>query len=84
MIQTIEKKSEKKQSNESKPKKGFTMEDCLDTIKMLASSQGFYGRMLNTLMDMKKNDSEAYQTVVSEWESQGFTDSLDFILYIEG
>ena len=65
-------------------KKGFTMDDCIDTIKMLACSQGMYGRMLERLMEIKKNDPDTYDKIAEEWESQNFGSSVDFVLYIEG
>lgn len=71
-------------ANTTVAKKGFTMDDCLDTIRMFASSQGFYGRMLERLMEIKKNDPDTYDRIAEEWESQGFRDSVDFVLYIEG
>ena len=65
-------------------KTGFSMNDCIDTIKMLACSQGMYGRMLNRLMEIKENDPDTYRQISKEWESQHFHTAVDFVLYIEG
>ena len=64
-------------------KAGFTMDDCLDVIREFAQSQGFYGRLLRNLAELKRQSPEEYDRLKNEWESQGFTDSLDFILYLE-
>ena len=50
--------------------------EILDTIKSLAQSQGFYGRLLEQIQD---ND-EALEYL----EQQNFKDSLDLILFLEG
>lgn len=62
----------------------FTMDDCLDTIRMLAGSQGLYGRMLERLKELKETDRDSYDTISHEWESQRFRSSLDFMMYVEG
>lgn len=59
------------------------MADLLNVIQELACSQGFYGRLYRDLMELKEDDEIAYSELVEEWESQNFTDSLDFILYLE-
>ena len=78
MAQTVLEKKEQIKKN------GFTMDDCIDTIKMLAASQGMYGRMLERLMEIKENDPDTYEQIAEEWESQGFGSSVDFVIYIEG
>ncbi len=64
-------------------KAGFTMDDCLDVIREFAQSQGFYGRLLRQLSELKRQSPEDYDRLKDEWESRGFTDTLDFILYLE-
>ena len=51
-----------------------------DTIKDLACSQGFYGRLLNQLYELPEED---YNKVMEELEAQHFNDPLDLILYLE-
>ncbi len=59
------------------------MEDILNAIRELASSQGFYGRLLRDLTELKENDLESYNSIKEELESQNFTDTLDLIIYLE-
>ena len=55
-------------------------EEIMETIKSLASSQGFYGRLYRSLMEL---DEEKYNEVMTELESQNFKDGIDLIMYIE-
>lgn len=58
-------------------------DDILNVFAELAQSQGFYGRLLRDLMEMKDEDPELYERVMTHWEEQDFHDALDLILYIE-
>jgi len=58
--------------------------EILDTIKSLACSQGFYGRLLRDLMELKDNDSDAYNELMENWEKQNFGSPVDFVIYLEG
>lgn len=57
----------------------MTIEQVFNTIKVLASSQGFYGRLLKELQEIDEEDRD-------EWLSQfaDCKDSVDVILKIEG
>lgn len=57
------------------------MEDIIKLIRELAKSQGFYGRLLENILEL---DDESYKELAGLWESKNFADGLDFILYIEG
>lgn len=57
--------------------------EILNVFKTLAKSQGFYGRLLNSLNEAKKNNPEDYDAFMNELEAQNFTDDVDLILYIE-
>ena len=59
------------------------MEDILNAIRGLASSQGFYGRLLRDLTELKENDLESYNSIKEELERQNFNDTLDLIIYLE-
>lgn len=50
-------------------------EQILQTIKSLAQSQGFYGRLYEQIVD---NDE-----VLDYLEQQNFTDAVDMILFFE-
>lgn len=58
----------------------MTFNECLDIIKSLARSQGFYGRLLR---DINELDTNSLEELKEEWESKHFTSDLDFILYLE-
>ena len=47
---------------------------------MLASSQGFYGRLLR---DIDNLDAEQANNFWNHLEAQKFTDTIDIILYLE-
>jgi hypothetical protein len=55
----------------------------LETIRGLAASQGFYGRLYRNLMEVKKEDPERWSLVCHELESQNFRDPVDMVLYFE-
>lgn len=58
-------------------------EQILKTIAGLARSQGFYGRLLMILSNLKSNDPEKYEKAMSELEAKNFKDELELILYLE-
>ena len=55
-------------------------EQILDTILVLARSQGFYGRLYRYIMDANEVDRECF---LSELEAQNFKDVLDLVFYFE-
>lgn len=55
----------------------------LAIMKNLSSSQGFYGRLLRDLSELKERDPEAHESVMLELEAQNFKDSVDLVLFIE-
>ena len=54
--------------------------DILDAIKMLAQSQGLYGRILRELYEL---DEESFDAVMTEFEKQNFKDVVDLVMFIE-
>ena len=60
------------------------MAELLNIIKQLANSQGFYGRLLRELEEIKQQEPAKYADIVEKWEAKNFTDSLQFILWLEG
>lgn len=59
------------------------MELFLETIKTLAPSQGFYGRLLAQVEELKEEDPVAYEKLTEEMNKQNFTDTLDVIFFLE-
>ncbi|NCA97563.1 MAG: hypothetical protein EOM77_05290 [Bacteroidia bacterium] len=59
------------------------MEEILAIMKSLARSQGFYGRLLNYLNEIKQNNADHYDALVKKLEAQNFKTPLDVVMYIE-
>lgn len=54
-------------------------EEILETIRSLAESQGFYGRLVK-ILESDELDALAYLELLEE---QNFKDPIDLILFIE-
>ena len=67
----------------SKGKLIFEFNDVIDIIDTLSHSQGFYGRLLRDIYELKKYEPEMFMMFVDEIESQNFTSALDVVLYFE-
>ncbi len=52
--------------------------EILEAIKMLAKSQGFYGRLLNSI-----ETSEEREAILAELESENFGDVVDMVMFFE-
>ena len=61
----------------------MTFEQIMETIYNLSFSQGFYGRLLRDIYELKDNDPDRFEELKELWEGKNFKDSLDFILYLE-
>lgn len=57
-------------------------EEILNLIRGLSHSQGFYGRVLQSLNELKEDDTDYYNELLSTWEDCKF-DQLDFIEFME-
>lgn len=68
----------------SKGKLIFEFNDVIDIIDTLSHSQGFYGRLLRDIYELKKYEPEMFMMFVDEIESQNFTNVLDIVMYFEG
>lgn len=55
--------------------------EIMDTIKMLASSQGLYGRLLSSIEELTEEKKEELKSYL---EAQNFKDPVDFVLWYEG
>ena len=60
------------------------MNDILKTIQTLSLSQGFYGRLLNNIIELKENNTEGYEELKRTLEAQKFNDMLDVVMFFEG
>ena len=54
--------------------------DILEGIKSLANSQGFYGRLYESIMENEEK-KEQFKEIVEE---QNFNDMVDFVMWLEG
>ena len=63
--------------------KGYTVEECVEVIKALAQSQGFYARLYANILDTKANYPEAWEDFKEVMESQNFKEPLDIVLFFE-
>lgn len=59
------------------------MNEIISIIEMLSHSQGFYGRLLRSIYELKQENEAAYNELKDYLESQNFSDSLDVILFFE-
>lgn len=59
----------------------MSFQECINVIRMLACSQGFYGRLLRDILQLSEKEQEQLK---EEWEAQSFATAVDFIEYIEG
>lgn len=55
-------------------------EEILNVFKMLACSQGFYGRLLHSL---ETADEDSRDEFLSELEEQNFSDPVSLVMYLE-
>lgn len=62
----------------------FEFNDVINILIELSHSQGFYGRLLRDLSEIKKYEPERFNLIVMEIESQEFTNALDVVMYFEG
>lgn len=63
-----------------KNEKNYNRDDIMKLFKRLAQSQGFYGRLINSIEDATEEAREAFW---QEMESREFKSDLDVILAIE-
>ena len=61
----------------------MNIEEIMAAIRSLAQSQGYYGRLYNSLREMQTNDPDKWEGVKNKLEAQNFKDTLDMVLYFE-
>ena len=62
----------------------FEFNDVINIIDTLSYSQGFYGRLLRDIYELRRYKPEMFAMFVDEIESQNFTNVLDIVMYFEG
>lgn len=58
-------------------------EAILGAIADLARSQGFYGRLLRAIEEVREEDEARYEELMKTLEAQNFGDTVDMVLYFE-
>lgn len=61
----------------------LTIDQILDIISVLAKSQGFYGRVLRSILEQKEEDPKGYAEWCKNVEGMNFTDALEIVRYLE-
>ena len=61
----------------------YTMNDVLEVVRELSYSQGFYGRLLRDLLEIRDNDSEKWEELCEYITAQKFTEPLDVVYFFE-
>lgn len=64
-------------------KRPMSFDEVMDVIRSLARSQGSYGRLYYSILEMKKNNPEEYAYFKDDIAGQMFTDIIDVIMYFE-
>lgn len=62
----------------------FDFNDVINVLIQLSYSQGFYGRLLRDISEIKEYEPERFELFIAEIESQEFTSPLDVVMYFEG
>ena len=61
-------------------KKGFSVDQVINVIEGLASSQGFYSRLYAKIQSFTDEEYEAFKSAV---EKENFKDLVDVVLFFE-
>lgn len=59
------------------------IEEIMAAIRSFAQSQGYYGRLYDSLLNMQTEDPDKWENVKNMLEGQHFNDSLDMVMYFE-
>ena len=59
------------------------MNEIINVIEMLSHSQGFYGRLLRSILELKQENEIEYNELKNYLESQNFSDTIDVVLFFE-
>ena len=62
---------------------GYNVNQVIEVVEILSHSQGFYGRLLNSIRDMEENEPGKFDRFKTIVEEQHFTDPVDVVLFFE-
>lgn len=58
--------------------------EILRLFRSLSKSNGYYGRLLVDLNELRINDEDSYESIMSDLENKNFQTPLDVVLFVEG
>ena len=58
-------------------------DEILKAIGSLASSQGLYSRLYLNLTELRTDDPDEYDRIMTQLEEQNFKDAVDLVMYLE-
>jgi hypothetical protein len=58
-------------------------DDILNVIVELSYSQGFYGRLLRDILELRDGDPDGYEELMTALEAKNFSEPLDVVLFFE-
>ena len=64
--------------------KGYSVEQVIEVVEMLAQSQGFYGRLLRDIREMQAHDEDKFEEFKELIELMGFENPVDVVMFFEG
>lgn len=73
----------KKENTEKKSKKYLDYEDFKDFVKTMSYSQGFYGRLYENLLELEETDDDSLEELKNTIKEKHFTNTLDFVYWLE-
>lgn len=71
-------------SNATATTNGYGIDQILEVIENLSHSQGFYARLLETVLYAKDNNPDVYEQWKERMEAQNFKDPVDIVMFLEG
>lgn len=57
--------------------------EIIATIKNLANTQGFYGRLYMALVELMAEKPRRYNAIMNTLEAEHFNDAIELVLYFE-
>ena len=63
--------------------KYYDVDQVIEVIRMLANSQGYYGRLLENIMYLYENEPYDFDVFARTVEEQKFTNAVDVVLFFE-
>ena len=58
-------------------------EQIMEAIRLLAHSQGSYGRLYRDLCEMREEDPDRFDEAMTMLEEENFKDAVDLVMYLE-